>query len=117
MTEHGEVESLVAAFDDFLDAILDPAVCRIMITDGPSVLGLQRFTQLDERFAFSAVVSSLERANASGELTVDEPEALGHLLLGALVRGATLIAGSESPRTTRNAVSRTIRELLLGLRA
>lgn len=112
----GEVESLVAAFGDFLDAILDPEVCRILITDGPSVLGLERFTELDERFAFAAVVASLERANASGVLAVDAPEALAHLLLGALVRRAMLIATSISPRPTRNVVSATIRDLLLGLR-
>jgi AcrR family transcriptional regulator len=110
-----EVGALTHAFDDFLDAVLEPDVQRIMVTDGPSVLGLQRFTELDERFAFAAVVETLQRAMANAELAVAEPEVLAHLLLGALVRGATLIAASPAPRRTRDAVSRTIVDLLAGL--
>jgi AcrR family transcriptional regulator len=111
----GELDTLVRAFDDFLTAVLEPDVRRIMIGDAPSVLGLQRFTELDERYAFSAIVDSLNRANASGELTVGHPDALAHLLLGALVRGAMLIANSSAPRKTRDSVSATLRDLLRGL--
>src|SRR5436190_18617366 len=32
----GALDVLVRAFDDFLDAVLEPDVQRIMITDGPS---------------------------------------------------------------------------------
>jgi AcrR family transcriptional regulator len=109
------VEGLVLAFDDFLDAVLEPDVRQIMITAGPSVLGLARFTELDERYALNAVVDTLRRASASGELVVNDPDALGHLLLGALVRGAMLVAASPEPRVTRDAVSRTIGDLLTGL--
>ncbi len=110
-----EVGSLVLAFSDFLDAVLDAEVRQIMITDAPSVLGLQRFTELDERYAFVAVVDTLKRAAASGELAVRNPEALAHLLLGALVRGAVLIANSTTPTKTSKAVSATINDLLVGL--
>jgi AcrR family transcriptional regulator len=111
----GAVQALVRAFDDFLDAVLEPDVQRIMIVDGPSVLGLPRFTELDERYAFTAVVNLLEQANAEGELLVAEPEVLAHLLLGSLVRGAMLIANSAAPRKTRNAISRSVAALLAGL--
>jgi AcrR family transcriptional regulator len=110
------VDALTLAFADFLDAVLEPDVRQIMIIDGPSVLGLARFTELDERYALAAVVDILERANASGELVVDDPEALAHLLLGALVRGAMLVAASPTPRLRRDTVSRTISDLLAGLR-
>jgi AcrR family transcriptional regulator len=110
-----DVDGLRRAFDDFLDAVLDPEVCRIMITDAPSVLGLQRFTELDERYAFAAIVDALERARAEGRLAVSSTEALAHLLLGALVRGGMLIATSPTPRETRDEVSATIRDLLAGL--
>ena len=111
----GEVDALVRAFDDFLTAVLEPDVRRIMIEDAPSVLGLQRFTEMDERYAFSAIVDVLNRANAGGELNVAQPEALAHLLLGALVRGGMLIANSSAPRKTRDSVSATLRDLLQGL--
>jgi len=109
------LDALRRAFDDFLDAVLEPDVRQIMITDGPSVLGLARFTDLDERYALQAVVALLQRAGADGELAVSEPDALAHLLLGALVRGAMLIAASPDPSLTRDGVSRTVGELLAGL--
>jgi len=37
------------------------------------------------------------------------------MLLGALDRGAMLIAGSEEPGRTRDAVARAVRALLAGL--
>jgi AcrR family transcriptional regulator len=109
------VDALVRSFDDFLDAVLEPDVQQILITDAPSVLGLPRFTELDERYAFDAIVDLLKAAHADGELVVRAPAALAHLLLGALVRGGMLISQSSKPRATRNAVSRTIGDLLAGL--
>lgn len=111
----GEVASLLRAFDDFLDAILEPEVQRIVITDAPAVLGIARYTELDERYAFSAIVDALERAKVKGELVVRDPDTLARLLFGALSRGGMLVASSDDPRRTRNAVSRTIRDLLSGL--
>lgn len=109
------VEVLVAGFDAFLDAVLKPEVQQIVVTDGPAVLGLARFTELDERDAFGEIVMVLTAANEAGQLSVEEPEVLARLLLGALTRGATLIAGSPDPAATRDSVARTMRAVLLGL--
>src|SRR5436189_6491 len=83
-----------------------PAVHRIIITDAPAVLGLARFTELDERYAFSAISGTLAGAKASGVLHVGDPETTARLLLGALTRGGMLIANSPRPKKTRNEVSR-----------
>jgi hypothetical protein len=37
------------------------------------VLGLARFTELDERYAFAQIATVLEIAVAAGELRVDDP--------------------------------------------
>jgi len=73
------------------------------------VLGLQRFTELDERYAYAAIVERWSEHGAkAGSHT--QPGALAHILLGALVRGGMLIASSPEPRTTRDEVSATMRE-------
>lgn len=110
-----EIEQLARGVESFLDAMLEPDVARIVITDAPAVLGLTRFTELDERYAFSAIAAALEAAKAGGSLQIRDPDVLARLLLGALSRGGMLIASSKTPKKTRNAVSRTIRELLTGL--
>jgi AcrR family transcriptional regulator len=108
----GNVEFLSRAFESFLDAVLEPDVQRIVITDAPAVLGLARFTELDERYAYAEIVAVIEAAVAEGELRVEDPETFTRLLLGALTRGGMLIANSEQPNETRDAVARAMRSLL-----
>ena len=107
-----DLDQLARGFEAFLDAVLEPDVQRIIILDAPAVLGLARFTELDERYAFTAIVTALTQARENGKLRVRDPETLARLLLGALTRGGMLIANSSEPKKTRNAVARTIRELL-----
>lgn len=109
------LEALSRGFEEFLDAVLEPDVQQILVTDAPAVLGLARFTELDERYAFPEIVAALRAATAAGQLAVEDPETIARMLLGALDRGAMLIAGSEEPGRTRDAVARAIRALLAGL--
>ena len=109
-----EVDALARGFDAFLDAVLEPDVQRILVTDAPAVLGLARFTELDERYAVSAIVAALRAADDAGRLHADDPETIARLLLGALVRGSMLIAGSADPAATRESVGRAVRALLAG---
>ncbi len=110
-----ELELLARGFEAFLDAVLEPEVQQIVITDAPAVLGLARFTELDERDASTAIVAALEAAAARGALRVEDPETLARLLLGALTRGGMLVANSAQPRETRDGVARVVRALLTGL--
>ena len=109
-----ELEFLARGFEAYLDQLLDPDVQRILIVDAPAVLGLARFTELDERYAFAVIVAALRTATETGKLTVADPETVTRLLLGALVRGGTLIAASAEPDRTRDAVARAIRTMLSG---
>jgi len=108
------VDLMVAGFGAFLDAMLEPEVQRIIVTDGPAVLGLARFTELDERYAFAATVAAIEAANAAGALTVADPGTLARLLFGALTRAGLLIASSAEPKATRDAVGATLRAIISG---
>jgi AcrR family transcriptional regulator len=106
------VDELAVGFDAFLDGILQPDMQRILIVDGPAVLGLARYTELDERYAHAAIVHALTSAAKAGTIAVDDPETATRLLLGALTRGAMLIANSPHPVETRHAVAKSMRALL-----
>ncbi len=108
------LDELVLGIDAFLDGVLQPDVQRIVVIDGPAVLGLARYTELDERYAFAVIAESLRAATASGAIKVDDPETITRLLLGALTRGAMLIANSSDPVSTRHAVASAMRTLLSG---
>ncbi|HZD66876.1 MAG TPA: helix-turn-helix domain-containing protein [Acidimicrobiales bacterium] len=114
--EDDPIEALSRGVEAFLDAVLQPAVQQVLVTDAPAVLGMARSIELDERHAVTAVEAALRRAAGAGRLDIDDPAVLAPLLLGALTRGAMLIAGAADPTTTRDAVARGIRGLLRGLR-
>ncbi|WP_039889586.1 TetR/AcrR family transcriptional regulator [Mycobacterium xenopi] len=111
-----DLDELARGFDAFLAAVLQPELQRILIIDGPAALGLARYTELDERYAFAVIVEAFRAATAAGTLRVDDPETITRLLLGALSRGAMLIANSPHPGETRDAVARSMRTLLDGFR-
>jgi AcrR family transcriptional regulator len=108
------LEALARGFDAYLDAVLDHDVRQILITDAPAVLGLARYTELDEQFAFGPVAAALRGASGAGTVRADEPETLARLLLGAHVRAGMLIASTDDPSATRDAVATTLRGLLTG---
>jgi AcrR family transcriptional regulator len=107
-----ETERLVSGFAAFLDAMLRADVQRILVSDAPAVLGLERFVELDERYAVSAISEALRSASAAGRLHAEDPDTLARLLLGALTRGAMLIASAEEPTSARDAVVAAVRSLL-----
>ncbi|HZR48182.1 MAG TPA: TetR/AcrR family transcriptional regulator [Streptosporangiaceae bacterium] len=112
-----ELESIALSFQAYLDQLLEPEVQRILIVDAPAVLGLARFTELDERYAFAMIEEALRSATAAGQLAVRDPETVTRLLLGAIVRGGTLIASSAEPDRTRDAVAAALRTMLAGFAA
>jgi AcrR family transcriptional regulator len=107
-----EVELLARGFGAFLDGVLEPEIRQIVIVDAPAVLGLARFTELDEQFAFSEIMFALQSAVSAGRLEVEDPETLTRLLLGALTRGAMLVGSSPDPARTRESVARTMRSMM-----
>src|SRR6476660_6494137 len=88
------IEELARGFEAFRDGVLQPDVQRILIVDGPAILGLARYTELDEQYAHAVIVHSLTAAAEAGTITVEDPETATRLLLGALTRGAMLIANA-----------------------
>jgi len=106
------IEELALGFEALLDGVLQPDIQRILIVDGPAVLGLARYTELDEQYAHAVIVHALTAAADAGTISVEDPETATRLLLGALTRGAMLIANSPDPVETRHAVAKSMRALL-----
>jgi AcrR family transcriptional regulator len=100
----------------FLEACGDPAIQRIALLDAPSALGIDRWREIEERYALATVRTALEMAMKEQQLPTRPPDALAHLLLGALNEAAMLIARSKG-RVSAKAVMSEIDALIEGLRA
>ncbi len=109
-------EALVIGADAFLDASARPDVQRIMLVDGPSVLGWDVWRAADGEYALRMLETALQRAIDAGRL-IDQPaRALAHVLLGALDEAAMVVARADDPEQARAEMGQTVRRLLEGLR-
>ena len=100
----------------FLDLSLDPSVRRILLIDGPAVLGWATWRQIDSQFGFGLLRDALSGFMDSGVVERQPPDALAHLLIGAINEAALATATAEDPRAVRHDIEVTLRRLLDGLR-
>jgi AcrR family transcriptional regulator len=109
-------EALVTGTDAFLDASARPEVQRIMLVDGPSVLGWDVWRAADGEYALGLLEAALQRAIDAGRL-IDQPaRALAHVLIGALDEAAMVVARADDPEQARAEMGQTVHRLLEGLR-
>jgi len=101
--------------DAFLDACLDPAVQRIVLLEGPTVLGWETWRQIDMAYGLGMVTAVLELAMQTGVIRPAPVEALAHILLGGLNEGAMLMASSPDPDAARQRTGEALRAVIDGL--
>jgi AcrR family transcriptional regulator len=109
-------EALVAGADAFLDACATPDVQRIMLIDGPAVLGWDVWRAIDTDYGLGLLEHALQRAMDAGTILPASTTAVAHVLTGALDEAAMVVARSEDPVAARAEMGQTVRRLLDGLR-
>jgi AcrR family transcriptional regulator len=110
----GPYEAMRAGIRLFLDACRTPDVQRVVLIDGPSVLGWARWREVAERYGLGLMQGVIAEAIEAGELVALPAEPLAHLLMGALDEAALLVA--RDPQSS-DEVTATLERLLEGLRA
>lgn len=109
--------NLLAGYNAFLDTCLQPDVQRIVLLDGPSVLGRETWREIEEQYALALVASGL-RAVMRDQFIPEQPVApLAHLLLAAINEAGLLIAQAADMTAARQEVGAAFEGLLSGLRA
>jgi len=113
----GPWEALEAGARAFLEACLDPAVRRIVLTDGPSVLGWEEWRRIDGQYSLAMVRAALEANAAAGNLAPQPMEPLTHLIVGALNEAALAVAAAEDVEAAREEFTASLLRILAALRA
>ena len=114
---NGALNQLRQGLIGFLDASLTPHVQRILLIDGPAVLGWVRWRELESLYGLGAIRAMLERAIEEGDLAPNQPiDALAHLLLAAADEAALFIANAPDQRAARDQGVQALNALLDGLR-
>jgi AcrR family transcriptional regulator len=115
ITSTTALEHLLQGLEAFLDSSLDAEVRRIILVEGPAVLGWDRWREIESQYGLG-VISSLMRAGAAdGSITVTDPEAMAHLVLSLIGESALYIAHADEPQQARSEMGRSLATLLSGL--
>jgi AcrR family transcriptional regulator len=109
-------DELVSGIDAFLDFCTTRDVQRIVLIDGPSVLGWDVWRAIDAEHGLGLLESAVQGAMDAGSLMSGSATAVAHVLLGALDEAAMVVARADDPVAARAEMGHTISHLLAGLR-
>jgi AcrR family transcriptional regulator len=87
----------------FLEASLDPDMQRIMLLDGPTVLGWERLRAIEDRYTLANLRLGFERAMADKLMATRPVEPLLQLVNGALCDAAMFIGRAKQQRAALQA--------------
>ena len=102
----------------FLTAVQEPGYRQIVISDGPSVLGHERFREQEERSTY-AIVDEVVRAVLTADdwdLDEDMLDTFTRIFFGAMSAAGGAVAVSEDPAAAAARVETAIGIIMAGLR-
>lgn len=108
---------LLAGADAWLDASTEPDLQRIVLLDGPSVLGWDRWREICLRHTVGLIAAFLQDGIDRGSLAPQPVQALTHVLVGAVDEAALYIAQADDAPAARADMDLVLRRLTLALTA
>jgi AcrR family transcriptional regulator len=108
----GPVEGLRAGFVAWIRLAGDPVVRRILLIDGPSVLGWERWRAMEEQHALGLIRAVLQIIADEGRVRPELVGTLSHVLLASVNEVALLVARSDDKEAAMQAGADAIDELL-----
>jgi AcrR family transcriptional regulator len=112
-------DKAIAGLRAFLDVVRQPSYSRIVVQDGPSVLGHERFREQEERSTFDYVLDIVRAVLAAGEWRVDDKmeHTFARIFFGAMSSAGASVSTADDADTEAERVELAIGFILSGLRA
>jgi AcrR family transcriptional regulator len=110
------LDDIRAGVSAFLDVCAEGDFQRIVLVDGPRVLGTDAWDELVDRYGRSLLEEWLSRAVAAHDIEPVAVQPLARLLIAMLTEASLAIARSSAPAATCAEMGATLDRLLTGLR-
>jgi AcrR family transcriptional regulator len=112
-------DKAIAGLRAFLDVVRQPSYSRIVVQDGPSVLGHERFREPEERSTFDYVLDIVRAVLAAGEWRVDDKmeHTFARIFFGAMSSAGASVSTADEADIEAERVELAIGFILSGLRA
>lgn len=111
------VDRLLRGTRAYLDLCTEPTVRRIALQEGPAVLGWETWHEIDSAYFFGILAGGVREAMRAGQLAKQPLEPLTHLLVGAIMQAAMVLARADDVQAEKRRLERAFRRLVDGLRA
>ena len=106
-------EKLSVGMRGFLESALEPEVQRVMLIDGPVVLGWRTLRSIQESNSIALINEMVHEAIAEGIIDDQPVGELTHLLVAAVEEAALLVAHADRPAKARARAAKVLDRLLL----
>ena len=102
----------------FLEIVQDPAYQRVVIQEGPAVLGYERFREQEERSSFGLVQDMVRDVleDSTYDLSDDMIETFSRIFFGAMSAAGQSVSSAAEPKVAVAQVETAIAFILTGLR-
>ncbi|MCD4527017.1 TetR/AcrR family transcriptional regulator [Nocardioides sp. cx-173] len=99
-----------------LEVVREPRYRRIVIQEGPAVLGYERYREQEERSTFANVLDIVQSVLAAGnwELDEDMQQTFARIFFGAMSAAGEAVSGDEDPVAAAVRVETAIGFILSG---
>ena len=108
---------LLAGAGAWLDASSEPELQRIVLLDGPSVFGWDRWREICLRHTVGLIAALLQDGIDRGTLRTQPVQAFTHVLVGAVDEAALYIAQADDRAAARADMDVVLRRLTRALAA
>ena len=108
------LEALEIGIRSFLEACSEPACHRVLLVDGPAVLGWHAWRALDLRYGLGLLRQGLQAAVAARQIAIADVETTTQVIGGALIDGAMLVGRNPHDESIRRRVEAALLQLLRG---
>ena len=109
-------EKAVAGLRQFLDIVQQPAYSRVVIQEGPVVLGYERYREQEERSTFGIVREIVSSVLRSYDLEPSMVETFSRVFFGAMSAAGAAVSSAEDTKRASAEVEAAIAFILAGLR-
>jgi AcrR family transcriptional regulator len=112
-------QKALAGLEAFTQVVQEPRYRRIVIQEGPSVLGYERFREQEERTTYANVVEIVRAVLTAGTWELDEEmlQTFARIFFGTMSAAGEVVAASTDPELAAQRVETAVGFLLSGVQA
>ena len=103
----------------FLTVVQEPQYRRIVVLEGPAVLGYERYREQEERSTFALILEIVQATLDAGEWELEEAmlDTFARIFFGALASAGESVSTADDPEAAADRVEGAIGFLLAGVQS